>query len=98
MINRKVVLAAHPQGVPVADDFRLVTAPVPHAGPGQMVVRNLYLSLEAAIRSWLDGTANYFEPIALGGAIRGPSIARVETSQLLGVSFMSSTVSASLRE
>jgi len=60
MINRQVVLAAHPQGVPVADDFRLVTAPVPHAGPGQMVVRNLYLSLEAAIRSWLDGTRKLF--------------------------------------
>ena len=37
-----------------------------------MRVRNLYLSLEAAIRSWLDGTANYFEPIAIGGVIRGP--------------------------
>ena len=84
MINRQVVLAAHPQGVPAASDFRLIEAHVPNAGPGQMVVRNLYLSLEAAIRSWLDGTANYFEPIALGGAIRGPSIARVETSQLMG--------------
>ncbi|MDG1066689.1 MAG: NADP-dependent oxidoreductase [Luminiphilus sp.] len=84
MVNRQVVLAAHPRGVPTASDFRLVEAAVPTAGPGQMVVRNLYLSLEAAIRSWLDGTANYFEPIALGGAIRGPSIARVETSQLPG--------------
>ena len=84
MINRQVVLAAHPRGVPLAEDFSLVEAAVPKAGPGQMVVRNLYLSLEAAIRSWLDGTANYFEPIALGGAIRGPSIARVETSHLAG--------------
>lgn len=84
MINRQVVLAAHPRGVPLAEDFRLVEAALPNAGPGQMVVRNLYLSLEAAIRSWLDGTANYFEPIAIGGAIRGPSIARVETSELAG--------------
>mgnify|MGYP000084649313 CR=1 FL=1 len=64
MINRQVVLAAHPRGVPLAEDFSLVEAAAPKAGPGQMVVRNLYLSLEAAIRSWLDGTANYFEPIA----------------------------------
>ena len=84
MVNRQVVLAAHPQGVPVASDFRLVEAAVPVAGPGQMVVRNLYLSLEAAIRGWLDGTANYFEPIVLGGAIRGPSIGRVESSRLAG--------------
>jgi NADPH-dependent curcumin reductase CurA len=40
--------------------------------------------LEAAIRGWLDGKANYFEPIPLGGAIRGPSVAKVVTSCLEG--------------
>ena len=49
-----------------------------------MLVRNLYFSLEAAIRGWLDGKANYFEPIPLGGAIRGPSVAKVVTSRLEG--------------
>ena len=51
-----------------------------------MLVRNLYFSLEAAIRGWLDGKANYFEPIPLGGAIRGPSVARVVSSRLEGFS------------
>ena len=51
-----------------------------------MLVRNLYFSLEAAIRGWLDGKANYFEPIPLGGAIRGPSVAKVVTSHLEGFS------------
>jgi NADPH-dependent curcumin reductase CurA len=49
-----------------------------------MLVRNLYFSLEAAIRGWLDGKANYFEPIPLGGAIRGPSVAKVVASRLEG--------------
>ena len=84
MINRQVVLNAHPSGAPVPSDFGLTESDVPTPGDGQMLVRNLYFSLEAAIRGWLDGKANYFEPIPLGGAIRGPSVARVVSSQLSG--------------
>ena len=84
MLNRQIVLASHPRGTPLPEDFRLIDGAIPEPGDGQMRVRNLYLSLEAAIRSWLDGTANYFEPIAIGGVIRGPSIARVESSRLPG--------------
>ena len=74
MQNRQVVLSAHPQGAPTPDDFALSTCEVPTPGEGQMLVRNLFFSLEAAIRGWLDGKANYFEPIPLGGAIRGPRL------------------------
>ncbi len=84
MINRKVVLKAYPRGIPAQADFELIEANMPTLKSGQMLVRNLYISLEAAIRSWLDGKANYFDPIPLGGAIRGPSIARVVESKLDG--------------
>ena len=84
MSNRQVVLKSHPNGVPLPEDFELVERVVPEVGEGQMLVRNLYFSLEAAIRGWLDGKANYFEPIPLGGAIRGPSVARVVSSRLEG--------------
>ena len=86
MVNRQVVLKSHPKGVPLPSDFDLMETARPTAGPGQMLVRNLYFSLEAAIRGWMDGKANYFEPIPLGGAIRGPSVARVVTSNLEGFS------------
>lgn len=84
MTNRQIVLKAHPMGAPLPSDFELAEAEVPNPGEGQMLVRNLYFSLEAAIRGWLDGKANYFEPIPLGGAIRGPSVARVVSSKLAG--------------
>lgn len=84
MLNRQVVLRSHPRGVPQPEDFELTERTAPEAGQGQMLVRNLFFSLEAAIRGWLDGKANYFEPIALGGPIRGPSVAKVVTSQLEG--------------
>ncbi|MDB4491043.1 NADP-dependent oxidoreductase [Luminiphilus sp.] len=84
MINRQMVLKSHPHGIPLPSDFEMVEADVPNPGPGEMLVRNLYFSLEAAIRGWLDGKANYFEPIPLGGAIRGPSVARVVESNVEG--------------
>ena len=84
MLNRQVVLKNHPNGVPLPDDFELTESSAAQPGEGQMLVRNLFFSLEAAIRGWLDGKANYFEPIPLGGAIRGPSVARVIESHLAG--------------
>ena len=84
MLNRQVVLKNHPNGVPLPDDFELTKSSAAKPGEGQMLVRNLFFSLEAAIRGWLDGKANYFEPIPLGGAIRGPSVARVIESHLAG--------------
>jgi NADPH-dependent curcumin reductase CurA len=84
MRNRQVVLKRHPNGIPLPEDFDLVEGSIAEPGDGQMLVRNLFFSLEAAIRGWLDGKANYFEPIPLGGAIRGPSVARVIKSHLAG--------------
>ena len=84
MRNRQVVLKNYPNGVPLPDDFELTESSAAQPGEGQMLVRNLFFSLEAAIRGWLDGKANYFEPIPLGGAIRGPSVARVVESHLPG--------------
>ena len=80
MLNRQVVLKRHPQGIPLPEDFDLIESTIAQPVEGQMLVRNLFFSLEAAIRGWLDGKANYFEPIPLGGAIRGPSVARVNKS------------------
>jgi len=81
MKNRQVVLESHPRGIPVVEDFGMIETEAPSPGEGEFLVRNLYFSLEAAIRGWLDGKANYFEPIPLGGVVRGPSVGRVVESR-----------------
>lgn len=83
-VNRRITLRAHPVGNPLPSDFALIEEPVPMPGPGQMRVRNLYFSMEPAIRGWLDGKDNYFQAIPLGGVIRGPSLGVVEVSNLAG--------------
>jgi len=45
-MNRQITLAARPSGFPKESDFRLVESPVPVPGPGEVLVRTLYLSVD----------------------------------------------------
>ncbi len=69
-INRQVLLASRPEGIPQAAHFRIVETPVPVPGPGQIVVRNTWLSVEPAMRGWVSAVANYSEPVAIGAVMR----------------------------
>ena len=62
MLNRQVVLKSHPKGVPVEADFALTEGKAETPAEGQMLVRNLFFSLEAAIRGWLDGKPTTSNP------------------------------------
>ena len=75
--NRQITLKKYVKGVPSEEDFSFVNGTIPNPDENQFVVQNLYFSLEPAIRGWLEGKANYFEPIDIGGVIRGPTVGRV---------------------
>jgi len=79
-VNRQITLTSHVSGVPDPANFAMVETPVPEIGAGQFLVRNLYFSLEPAIRGWMEGKANYFPPIPLGGVVRGPTVGRIVAS------------------
>lgn len=84
-VNRRVVLARRPDGNPVPEDFRLEEGPVPEIADGEMLVRVCAISMEPAIRGWLDDNdKNYFDPIPLGGTLRAPAVAQVVASKLEG--------------
>jgi NADPH-dependent curcumin reductase CurA len=78
--NRRVVLRAHPPHIPTPDDFDIVETDVPEPGDGEMLVRNLYFSVEPAIRARLDGKETYMPPIGLGEPIQSPTVGRVVRS------------------
>ena len=82
--NRRFVLAARPDGVPKDSDFRLEEAPIPTPGPGQVVIRNHYASLDPAIRGWLDDVPSYLPPVALGDAVRASTVGEVVSSKAEG--------------
>src|SRR5262245_10492980 len=81
LANRQVRLKSRPSGIPQAQHFEIVEAPVPGPADGQVLVRNIYLSVEPAMRGWVSAVANYSEPVALGAVMRSLAVGRVEESR-----------------
>ncbi len=79
--NRQVRLKSRPSGIPQAEHFEIVEAPVPEPADGEVLVRNLYLSVEPAMRGWVSTVANYAEPVAIGAVMRSLSTGRVVASR-----------------
>lgn len=79
-MNRQVLLHSRPESIPQADNFRLVERPMPVPGPGQVLVRNQWLSVEPAMRGWVSAVANYAEPVALGAVMRSFAAGKVVAS------------------
>ena len=80
-VNRQVRLKSRPSGIPQAEHFEIVEAPVPDPSDGQVLVRNIYLSVDPAMRGWVSAVANYSEPVALGAVMRSLAVGRVEESR-----------------
>jgi NADPH-dependent curcumin reductase len=82
--NRQVLLAARPSGEPTPDDFRLVQAEAPPPGPGQMLLRTIYLSLDPYMRGRMNAGRSYARPVEVGEVMEGRGVAEVVESKLPG--------------
>jgi hypothetical protein len=80
-INRQVRLKSRPADIPEAENFEIVEAPVPEPGDNEVLVRNIYLSVEPAMRGWVSAVANYSEPVGLGTVMRAFTVGRVAASR-----------------
>jgi NADPH-dependent curcumin reductase len=79
-INRQIQLASRPVGAPSVADFNLATSSVPVAGPGQLLLRTVYLSLDPYMRGRMSDAASYAAPVAIGASMVGATVCRVESS------------------
>jgi NADPH-dependent curcumin reductase CurA len=79
--QRVIKMASHPAGTVKESDFELVEAPVPEPADGEALVRTLYLSLDPAIRVWMNGVDTYVPGIHVGEAMRGGAIGEVVQSR-----------------
>src|SRR6185503_7536868 len=64
-----------------AEHFEIVQRRVPEPGPGQLLVRNLFLSVDPAMRGWVSTVANYSQPVAVGDVMRSYAAGRIEASR-----------------
>lgn len=82
--NRRILLRRRPSGEPLPADFDTVDLPVPVPADGEIVVRNLFISLDPAIRGWMDDRPSYIPPIPLGAVVRATVVGRVVASRAKG--------------
>ena len=78
--NRQIILASLPQGALSPDHFRLNQAARPSPGDGEVLLRILYVSLDAANRAWMQG-ATYRAALAAGDVMAGGALAEVVESR-----------------
>jgi NADPH-dependent curcumin reductase CurA len=79
-INRRIVLASRPIGVPEPQHFTRDDQVLEPLSDGQFRVRNLYLSVDPAQRGWVNASSNYSEPVPIGGVMRALAVGMVEAS------------------
>ena len=85
-VNRRVVLKSRPSGIPQAEHFEIVEAPVSELSDRQFLVRNEFLSVEPAMRGWVSAVANYADPVGIGEVMRSFSAGTVIASRHPGFS------------
>ncbi|MEO6323885.1 MAG: NADP-dependent oxidoreductase, partial [Thermoanaerobaculia bacterium] len=80
LLNRRFKLVARPKGLVSRADFELSTVPAPSPGPGEALVHVRYLSLDPAMRGWMNEGKSYVPPVALGEVMRALGIGEVIAS------------------
>ncbi len=77
---KRWVLAAHPTGMPALENWSLETAPVPEPGPGEVLTRAVYLSVDPYMRGRISARANYAAGVRIGDVMHGGGVGVVVES------------------
>jgi NADPH-dependent curcumin reductase CurA len=77
LVNAQCRLAARPVGLPEPDDWSHVEEPAPEPGDGEFRVRVEHLSIDPAMRSWMNAGRSYVPPVDVGEVMRAAGIGRV---------------------
>jgi len=79
--SQQIVLAARPRGYVTSADFRHEEVQVPPLDEGGIELETLVISIDPAIRGWLDDRPSYLPPVAIGAPVRAFGLARVTASR-----------------
>jgi NADPH-dependent curcumin reductase CurA len=80
-VNRQWLLKSRPSGMVEPSNFELGETAVPEPAEGEFLVRNLYLSLDPAMRVWMVDAPSYIPPVGLGEVMRGACVGHVVESR-----------------
>lgn len=81
VINHQVRLAARPVGMPRQSDWKFTSEPVREPADGEVLVKNLYLSLDPAMRGWMNEGRSYIRPVGIDEVMRAGGVGQVVASK-----------------
>lgn len=81
LLNHQFRLAARPNGLPKRSDWNYTTTTVEEPKDGQFLVKVLYISLDPAMRGWMNEGKSYIPPVVLGDVMRAGAAGRIIASK-----------------
>jgi len=81
LTNHQIRLAARPVGMPNRANWNFTTETVPDLSDGDVLVRTLYLSLDPAMRGWMNEGKSYIAPVGIGEVMRAGGVGQVVASK-----------------
>jgi len=81
LVNHQVRLASRPEGAATRENWNFTTEPVGEPAEGGVLVKALSLSLDPAMRGWLNDAKSYIAPVAVGEVMRAGGVGRVVASK-----------------
>ena len=80
-MNKRVVLASYPEGWVTESNFRVETAPIPKPGEGEVLIKNLWLSLDPYMRGRISQQKSYVKGVGIGEVMSGETAGEVIESK-----------------
>lgn len=76
-MNKQLLFVKRPVGEAGPDTWNLVSNPIPEPGEGEIVVKQHYVSLDPAMRGWMNDAKSYIAPMEIGSVMRAGSVGEV---------------------
>ena len=81
LVNHQVRLAQRPVGTPTRENWTFTSEPVQEPVSGGVLIKTLSLSLDPAMRGWMNDARSYIPPVAIGEVMRAGGVGKVIASQ-----------------
>ncbi len=77
MSNKQLIFKKRPVGLPEADTWELQSNPIPEPNEGEVLIQQHYISLDPAMRGWMNEGKSYIEPVQINDVMRAGSVGKV---------------------
>ncbi|WP_109437743.1 NADP-dependent oxidoreductase [Aquimarina sp. AU119] len=77
MMNKQLIFKKRPVGLPASDTWELQSNPIPELKEGEVLIQQHYVSLDPAMRGWMNDAKSYIEPIQIDDVMRAGSVGKV---------------------